>query len=320
MAQRTYPSEPAHAGVQLFREWFGRHFARSVSVDEAAPVEGVLRTGATVGRRWRLGLSVVDTLTATTNLEFEAGRAALEQRLDDADLEVALWIPRGAAIPTQEPATSDLVAAIESAPPLEDGRLEVRRPVDVYLRRTSTQGSVVTVLGGLSGQWAQFTNKVPGSFQLSSSEIHRLPWDPGDRDMLLQRIVSAAAQPEVDEGIKINAEDAWTANRLDAGRSFVLGVPGEESDESSAELRRTMRRLLKAAVAQGLPSGAAAQALVVMGAATYAEDEKLSWSIRGMDPRLYAPFDIITVLADGVVKPMLLPGSGALPWDAPLRT
>jgi hypothetical protein len=232
------------------------------------------------------------------------------------DAHIALWVPRGAEVPVSEPALSDLAVAIESAARLPDGRLEVRRPVALRMRRTATQGSVVTVLGGLSAHWAQFTNKVPGTFQLNSSELHRLPSDPDERDALMQRIVRAAGQPDIDEGMAIPAEDAWTANEIDSDRAYVLGIPGEETDESAAQLRRNIRVLLKQAGPP--PSGVDARALIVAGAASYAEDEKLSWSLKGMDPRTYGGFDIIAVVADGTVKPLLQPARGRLPWDAPL--
>jgi hypothetical protein len=302
----------------LFLRWFGGYYARSTSAEDLLSDDGLLRARVTVGRRWAIDLVVLDTLTLASDLTFESARAALEMRLDDAGLDVALWVPRGATVPAFEPGLSDITAAVEAANEVDDGRLEVRRPAEIRLRRVATTGSVVTVLGGLSAQWAQFTNKVPGSFQLQSAEIHRLPRDEGERDMLMQRIVSAAAQPDIDEGRTIAAIDAWTANGPGFGRAHVLGVPGEESDESAAALRRNIRTLLKRAAELPVLDGAEARALVVLGAATYAEDEKLSWSLKGMDPRLYAPFDIMTVAADGVVKPLLQPGRGSLPWDAPL--
>jgi hypothetical protein len=78
-----------------------------------------------------------------------------------------------------------------------------------------------------------------------------------------------------------------------------------------------MRRLLKRADA--LRTGSpAARALVVMGATTYAEEEKLSWALRGMDPTLYSGYDILAVLADGMLKPLLEPARQTLPWDAPV--
>ena len=59
-------------------------------------------------------------------------------------------------------------------------------------------------------------------------------------------------------------------------------------------------------------------ALVVLGASTYAQEEKLSWALRGMDPALYAGYDILVVVADGVLKTILQPQRQTLPWDAPL--
>jgi hypothetical protein len=115
----------------------------------------------------------------------------------------------------------------------------------------------------------------------------------------------------------IRTEDVWTANDLGDGRSCVFGSPQIEGDEQSATLRRGLRKLLKRSTAlrTGTP---AARALVVLGAATYAEEEKLSWALRGMDPTLYSGYDILAVLADGLVKPLLEPARQTLPWDAPV--
>ena len=99
--------------------------------------------------------------------------------------------------------------------------------------------------------------------------------------------------------------------------STVIGSPQRESDEQSSLLRRNLRKLLKQ-VEPGLRAEAAPKALVVLGAATYAEEEKLTWALRGMDPSLFAGFDILAVVADGVVKVLLEPARQSLPWDAPL--
>jgi len=144
-----------------------------------------------------------------------------------------------------------------------------------------------------------------------------LPASQEERDELAERIVLLAQQPDIDETHSIPAEDAWTASDLGSGQACVLGTPAPENDEWSASLRRNLRRLLKEAAPP--PAGSSAvRALVVLGAATYAGEEKLSWSLRGMDPTLYAGYDILVVIADGVVKPILQPGRQTLPWDAPL--
>ncbi len=317
MTGLSYPADPAEAGLRLFLGWFGPYYARSVAVGSASSDGSTLSAEVSVGRRWTLTVTVLNTLAADASLEWEAARAAIEQRLDAEGRAVALWAPRGATLPATEPGLSELVLSLSGARTLGDGRLELRRPVRLYFRRVDTAGSVVTALGGLAAHWAQFTNRVPGTFQLNSVELLRLPSSEEDREELTQRIVLAAQQPDIEETRVIPAEDAWTANDLGSGQSCVLGTPAPENDEWSASLRRNLRRLLKEA-APRVSRPADARALVVLGAATYAEEEKLSWALRGMDPTLYAGYDILTVIADGVVKPILQPGRNTLPWDAPL--
>jgi hypothetical protein len=318
VTERSYPADQAEAGLRLFLGWFGPHYARSASVEGASSDGTILTANVIVGRRWTLRTTVVNTFGPDATVPWEAARAAVERRLDAEGRALAIWVPRGAALPSEKPGLSQVVLALDEARKLEDGRLEFCRPVRLYLRRVGTTGSVVTVLGGLAAHWAQFTNRVPGTFQLSSHELFRLPASEEARAELFERIVVASQQPEVDEPVVVPATDCWTANELGSGGTCVLGTPAPENDEWSASLRRNLRRLVKAAN-EGAAEPADARALVVLGPATYAEDEKLSWALRGMDPSLYAGYDILGVIADGVVKPLLQPGRSVLPWDAPLR-
>jgi len=317
VTERTYPADPAEAGLRFFLGWFGPHYARSTNVQSAESDGSLLTADVSVGRKWSMSIAVLNTLAADATVEWEAARAAIEKRLDVEGHSLALWAPRGARLPSSEPGLSQLVLAIDEAEALEDGRKEVRRPVKLYLRRVGTTGSVITVLGGLSGHWAQFTNRVPGTYQLNSAELLRLPASQEERDELAERIVTEAAQPEIDESQVVPAIDAWSANELGEGQSCVLGTPAGEDEAWSATLRRNLRKLLKQAE-PNLRKPADARALVVLGAATYAEEEKLSWSLRGMDPVLYAGYDILAVVADGVLKTVLQPQRQTLPWDAPL--
>jgi hypothetical protein len=318
LAERTYPANQSETALALFQRWFGAHFARSTSLGESRDDEGLLYGTLSVGRRWEVAVTVVNTLAPEAAMAYEAERAAIERRLDVEDRHIVVWAPPGAKLPAGEPGLSELVLSLNAANTLEDGRLELRRPVSLYLRRTSTTGSVVTILGGLSAHWAQFTNRVPGSFQMNALELFRLPASKEERAELAERIVLAAGQPDVDDTQMIRTEDVWTANELGDGPSCLMGSPALEGDEHSASLRRNLRQLLRSAapaVREGKP---AARALLVAGAATYADEEKLTWALRGMDPALYAGYDIIAVLADGVVKPLLEPARQTLPWDAPV--
>lgn len=317
MAGATYPASTAEAGLRLYLRWFGGYYARSTSMDAAVVGGGLLFAEVTVGRKWSLAVTVADLLALDAELGFEAARAAIEQRLDAGGRSLALWVPRGVRLPEGEPGISELVAAAERAVPADEARLEARLPIDLYLRRNDTSGSVVTVIGGLGNHWAQFTNRVPGSFFLNSVELHRMPVSQEWRDGLTERIVRAAGQPEADDTQVLATEDAWTVNDLGLGGSCVLGTPRPENDEHSSALRRHLRQLLRAANEAPRPQ-ADAHALVVLGAATYADEEKLSWALKGVDPLLYSSYDLLAVIADGVVKPLLTPGRARLPWDAPL--
>src|SRR5262249_24715833 len=159
-------------------------YARSTAYEREDAGDGILSAAVTVGRRWPLEVTVVDLAAAEAELAYEAERAAIERRLDDEGFSIALWTPRAAPLPTGPTALDDLVLAVRAAEGLPDGRREARRPVNLYLRRTGTTGSVVTVLGGLSEHWAQFTNRVPGTFQLNSNELHRLPTSEEERSAL----------------------------------------------------------------------------------------------------------------------------------------
>ncbi len=317
--ERSWPSDPADAALQLFLDWFGRRYARSARPVAQSPAGEALRAvRVRVGRRWELACTLVSVVHGEADLPFEAARAAVERRLDLEGLPLALWLPRGAELPAGEPGLSQLALAAHEARPLgEDGPLEVRRPVRIHLRRVDTEGSVVTVLGGLSPLWAQFTNRVPGSFQLNARDLHRLPASEEEREALIERVVLAAGQPDVDDSLAIPAEDVWTANRL-GDRAIVIGSPAPEGDEASARLRRTLRALLREArERRDASAGADARALVVLAAATELADEKVSWALRGMDPTLHAGYDLIAVVADGRVRVALDAPAGALPWDVP---
>jgi len=315
---RSYPSPSWEAALALFTRWLGPRYARSVAVERADAVSDELALAELiVGRRWRVSLFIINLAAAEATYQSELSRAALERRLDAAGLPVIVWAPRGAPLPYDEPALSEFAAAVEAAQPLADGRCEARFPVTLFLRRTATTGSVVTAFGALADHWAQFTNRVPGTFQLDARALRRLTADPAEREALVERIVMAAQQPLVDEGVEVPAFDAWTVTRLDEGRAYVVASPLEASDELSASQRRHLRRLLAQAKEAGA-GPADARALAVLTVSTYAEGERVSWALRGIDPTMYGSFDLLLVLADGMAKPVLEPAPGTLPWDAPL--
>src|SRR5487761_2578621 len=82
VAELTYPADPAETALALFVRWFGSHFARSTALAEFTSAGGVLQATLSVGRRWSVHVSILNTLAAEATLPYEASRAAIERRLD----------------------------------------------------------------------------------------------------------------------------------------------------------------------------------------------------------------------------------------------
>ena len=87
MTERAYPSDPADAGLALFLRWFGKHYARSTAVAAQDSGEAILRAEISVGRRWHLSATVLNTLAGEATFAWEAARAALEQRRQSPALQ-----------------------------------------------------------------------------------------------------------------------------------------------------------------------------------------------------------------------------------------
>lgn len=312
---RSYPASCAETGFRLFRKWLGARFARAVTAETWSSDGPVGRGTLRVAREWMLDTTVVDTLAPDSGPAWETARAQLESSLDAAGLNLAVFVPRNAPLPAGEAGIAEFTRAALAAGSAPEGRLEITRTVPLQLRRMDAEGSVMTIVGALSPHWARFTNRVQGTYRLDSSLMFRLPAETARRDAIFEDII-AAADPTADSVIEVPAVDAWSAVDLEEGGSTLLGTPLAEDDAWSASLRRNVRKLLSAASKeQPVSPPAAAGALVLVGAATYADEERLSWVLRGMDPAAYGRYDIVAVIADGIVKALLEPPAGSLPWD-----
>ena len=112
---------------------------------------------------------------------------------------IALWVPAGADLPADEPAVSEFAAAVREAAvklgPHE--RSYVPLPATLLLRKSSDSGGVVSVTGGLNPFWARFTERVRGSYDLDSNQLHRLPESEEHLERLLDTVVEASTTLDV---------------------------------------------------------------------------------------------------------------------------
>lgn len=308
MPRDPLPDLAARLVVSWLNARHGRAFGEASRTGEDGPflaAEGPMRLAVQVAALW------------------EGDPAWDERRLDAAERIRAglrgpflLWAPPGADLPQEEPAASEFVRriAVRGAPMAPATRVEVEFPVRVRLAKTRDEGGYASVVGGLGRYWTAITERVSGTFVLDSTAIRRAPLDERMRDSMFDRVAQVATQVETGQAVEFELWDSWTLQRLDAGDGFALvGAPPSSDPTDGATLRRVIRRRLEeAAVAlDGVEADVRCVALVAI--VEFAEHEGVSSALRSVAPALYAPFDLLAVLADGEVKPALRPRP--LPWQ-----
>lgn len=231
--------------------------------------------------------------------------ARLEPRLEGG---VLVWLPPGANLPQHEPAVSDLVGALQQAiDGLAPGEaVDAALPIEIGIQKRDESGAYVSAAGGLSPHWARFTDRVQGYFQIDSTTLHRLPADEGYLDALVERIAAASAGLALREIATVGAEDFWRVQRLRGGSgvAIVAQPPGDES-ESGAPLRKRLRLVLREARERLATCPAELRLLALFAHYPSFEGEPAGAALRGQDPTLFGGLDLVALIADGGVRPLV---------------
>ena len=269
--------------------------------------EAWIAAGSIGGRTLTAG--VVFIVPPTGEQHWYKAKAALEQRIGSTlQGGYLLWAPSGAELPAREPQRSEVITRVEEVGSrLGPGeRAEVRFPVSLYLRKSDEEGGYLTARGGLAAHWARFTGRVFGHYQLDSSELHRPPSAEGYLNTLIDSIALTANALKLGETVTIEAEDAWTLQRLSAGDGLtIVGEPPGAELSSGAALRRSLRRTLQALRPPLIAQSADARVLGFIGPYASFKDQPVGTALLGMDPAVYGGIDLVLLAADGEVGPVL---------------
>jgi hypothetical protein len=305
-------SGESDVALDLFLHWlsdtYGRAFQRDVSVgDVITASDGDVQL-----------TTAVRSLLPAEDAAWESRRRMLEELIGDGlPARVALWVPAGADLPGEEPEVSEFAALVrESAIKLgPTERSHVPLPVNLKLSKSADTGGVVSVSGGLNPNWARFTERVRGAYDLDSTQLHRLPESEEHLESLLDAVVEKTATLDVRQHAVIETIDAWTVQRLPGEVGVtIVGVPPAVAAEGGIAVRRNFRRILASAGPLREAKGGA-RALVVLGYYARIEQEGATVAMRGFEPSLYSDIDFVCMVADGVVKPLIQPPEGLPPWS-----
>jgi len=299
------------AALDLFLHWLREGHGRGFAVKS--------RDGVITANDGEFALAAsVGSLVPFENERWDAARERLESQIAEGlPARIALWVPSGAPLPSEEPAASEFAEAVRQAAvklgPQE--RAHVSLPIRIILRKSRGSGGVLTAIGGLNPHWAAFTDRVEGTFDLDSTALHRLPESSEHLEKLIDEIAGIAGEMSEGEVREIETIDAWTVQRLsgDSGCT-IFGLPRAATDDIGLAVRRDFRRLLRDALPPLREAEADLRALLVIGYYPRIEMEGATTAMRGYDPTSYSGLDFVCLVADGVVKPLIQTPDHLLPW------
>ncbi len=307
-------SKDREYAARLFLAWLNERYQRAFA---PTSLDGPVWYAEDASKPASGRIALVSEALCEAPPDWDARRAALEQRLDEARPgSYLLWVPPGGRLPADEPDESEWVRRVVlGASKLASGRMgEVRLPAVLTLAKVRDEGGYASVSGGLSRLWTTITERVHGTFYVDSRALNRFTRNEAERGELFDQIAMLSQGIETGQAVEFEHEDAWSVQRLARGPAAtgltdgwaIAGCPDGFDPNDGASVRRLLRSRL-AAAHEALGAGRdAVKAVVLIGAYDYMEDENAGPSLRGFDPSVTAALDIVALVADTEVKPLLL--------------
>jgi len=305
--------------LELLLGWLTAQHGRRFAVAESEYVDPAGLSALASDGSSRLAVEVRPLLGPSANLAWLAFRDQLQTDIAvDLPGAFALWLPAGADLPSGARERLEFAQRVrETALALAPGeRAYVPLPISLYLKKLRDDGNLMSVVGGLNAHWARFTERIRGTYDLDSSQLHRLPESEEHLEALLDLICRRTEAIENSgQWVEIETIDAWTVQRLTNDHGVVIvGLPPDEIGDMGLAVRRNFRRVLAEAASRLAGRQTDLRALVALGYYGRMDQEGATTAMRGYDPALYSNLDFVCLAADGLLKPLIQAPAGVLPW------
>ncbi len=289
---------------QLFLDWLASRTGEVLTDGETSD-DGLLTAAL---REIPLRALLAPASSQEPSPEWTSTLSSFCARLNPGGTGVLVWLPAGAEPPDAEPLASVtanlLQRTIDSLGAGES--VDARLPIEITIRKRDDAGAYVSAFGGLSPFWAQFTDRVDGYYHVDSRQLHRLPDDEEYIKALVDSVVAASKGLAVGDSAVVLAEDSWRVQRLRSGHSCaIIGLPPGDESETGTPLRKRLRAAVRAAGDQFEAEPGALRLLAVCGHYSSLESDPVGPSLRGQDPSLFKNLDMVVLIADGGVKPLI---------------
>jgi len=306
--------------ARLFLDWLNKRYGRQFAPTD---LEGAVWRAEDPAAESGGRIAIVSERLSEPSAVWEQRAAKLSERLDGARPgSYLLWVPPGGKLPHEEPDESEWVRrTVLGASKLASGRIgEARYPAKMELAKIRDEGGYANVVGGLGRHWTTVTDRVRGTFFVDSSSLLRLTREEKEREELFEQIGLLSQGVEMGKAVEFEFDDAWSVQRLPRGAAgaglsdgwAITGAPEGFDPFDGAMTRRLLRSRLVAARDALEHFRGDVRALVLIGAYDYADNENAGPSLRGFDPALAAALDLVVLVSDAEVRPLVL--SRSLPW------
>ncbi len=136
------------------------------------------------------------------------------------------------------------------------------------------------------------------------------------RERLWSDIGSLSHSIEVGQSADFDVDDSWTLQRLPdneshSGFAIIAAPPSLDPTDGISVRRAARKRLAEANEALGALD-VDMRVVGLLGSDEYAELETAGATVKAVDPSLFNRLEVVSILADGEIRPTFLPKS--LPW------
>ncbi|MDG1990455.1 MAG: hypothetical protein P8J51_04205 [Dehalococcoidia bacterium] len=184
---------------------------------------------------------------------------------------------------------------------------EIRIPIEVTLSKTEDDGAYMAISGGLSKIWTKISGGVKGVFQLDGRNYDRLPSELAEEKIIIEKIQEASKLLNTGEASFISIDEYWPINNvtdnLNENNKIILATGNKTYDPKNGPImRKRIRDILNEFTKKDVDTNKYNLSILFLINSSKKEDDVVSSSLKGINPKLHENIDMIIIVNAGLVS------------------
>ena len=184
---------------------------------------------------------------------------------------------------------------------------EIRIPIEVTLSKTEDDGAYMAISGGLSKIWTKISGGVKGVFQLDGRNYDRLPSELAEEKIIIEKIQEASKLLNTGEASFISIDEYWPINNvtdnLNENNKIILATGNKTYDPKNGPImRKRIRDILNEFTKKDVDTNKYNLSILFLINSSKKEDDVVSSSLKGINPKLHENIDMIIIVNAGIVS------------------